>query len=44
MVEVADGSRNYVNNVERGRRNITLATIDRFAGALGGRPPELMAG
>jgi hypothetical protein len=44
MVEVADRSRNHVNNVKRGRRNITLATINRVAGALGGGPPELMAG
>jgi len=42
LAQAAELSRNYVNDVERGRRNVTLATIDRLAGALGVKMAELM--
>ncbi len=42
LAEVAELSRNYVNDVERGRRNVTLATIARLARALGVKMAELM--
>jgi transcriptional regulator with XRE-family HTH domain len=42
LAQTAELSRNYVNDVERGRRNVTLATIARLAGALGVKMDELM--
>ncbi len=40
--QAAELSRNHVNDVERGRRNCTLATIARLALALGVKMAELM--
>ncbi len=42
LAQFAELSRNYVNDVERGRRNVTLATINRLASALGVKMAELM--
>jgi transcriptional regulator with XRE-family HTH domain len=42
LADAAGLSRNYVNDVERGRRNVTLATIASLARALDVRMAELM--
>jgi transcriptional regulator with XRE-family HTH domain len=42
LAEAAGLSRNYVNDVERGRRNVTLTTVERLARALGVKMAELM--
>lgn len=36
--------RTYVSSCERGRRNLTLEAIVKFAGALGVKPSDLLAG
>ncbi len=36
--------RTYVSSCERGRRNLTLEAIVKFAAALGVKPSELLAG
>jgi transcriptional regulator with XRE-family HTH domain len=42
LAESAKLSRNYVNDVERGRRNVTIATVESLARALGVRMADLM--
>lgn len=42
LAELAGLDRTYVSQVERGRRNATLGTIHKLAGALGVQPSELM--
>jgi transcriptional regulator with XRE-family HTH domain len=42
LADAAGLSRNYVNDVERGRRNVTLATIESLSRALGVKMAELM--
>ena len=34
--------RTYVGAVERGERNLTLATVERYAGRIGAPPLELL--
>lgn len=36
--------RTYVSSCERGRRNLTLEAIVKFAGALGVKPSDLLTG
>lgn len=40
--ELAGLHRTYVSSVERGERNVSLETIERFAGALGVKMAQLM--
>jgi transcriptional regulator with XRE-family HTH domain len=42
LAEIAQLSRNYVNDVERGRRNVTIVTVESLARALGVRMADLM--
>jgi transcriptional regulator with XRE-family HTH domain len=42
LADDAGLSRNYVNEVERGRRNVTLAAVQSLAQALGVKMAELM--
>ena len=42
LADAARLSRNYVNDVERGRRNVTIATVESLARALGVRMADLM--
>jgi transcriptional regulator with XRE-family HTH domain len=42
LAENAGLSRNYVNDVERGRRNVTIRTVESLARALGVRMADLM--
>jgi transcriptional regulator with XRE-family HTH domain len=42
LAETASLSRNYVNDVERGRRNVTIMTVESLAQALGVRMADLM--
>lgn len=44
LADIARLQRTYVNEVERGRRNPTLLTITRLAGAIGVPPASLLAG
>ena len=44
LAEVSGLERAYVSNAETGRRNATLTTIYKLAGALGVDPAELVAG
>ena len=44
LADAADLHFTYVSSVERGQRNVTLASIQRLAGALGVEPGELLAG
>lgn len=37
-------SRQVWNNIERGRTDVTLATLDRIAAALGVKPKSLLKG
>lgn len=39
-----DYHRTYIGGVERGERNLTLQTVERFAAALGVTPWELLEG
>jgi len=43
LAEKAELHRTYVSDVERGARNISLATLSKLAGALGMRVSELVA-
>jgi transcriptional regulator with XRE-family HTH domain len=40
--ELAGLHRTFVSMVERGHRNVTLATVEKLAGALGCRMADLM--
>jgi transcriptional regulator with XRE-family HTH domain len=42
LAEVAGVHRTYVSSVERGKRNVSLVNIERFAAALGVTMGELM--
>ena len=42
LADAAGLSRNYVNDVKRGRRNVTIATVESLAQALGVKMAELM--
>jgi transcriptional regulator with XRE-family HTH domain len=41
LAEVCGYHRTYVGGIERGERNITIATLEALAGALG-VPPQLL--
>ena len=42
MAEVADLHRNYISQIECGRRNVSLLNILKIARALGVRPAKLI--
>jgi transcriptional regulator with XRE-family HTH domain len=42
LAEVCGYHRTYVGGIERGERNITIATLEALAGALGVDPRELL--
>lgn len=42
LAEVCGYHRTYVGGIERGERNITIATLDALAGALGVEPHRLL--
>jgi transcriptional regulator with XRE-family HTH domain len=42
LAEIAKLSRSYVNDVEQGRRNVTIPTVESLARALGVRIADLM--
>ena len=42
LAEVCGYHRTYVGGIERGERNITIATLEALAGALGVEPVELL--
>jgi transcriptional regulator with XRE-family HTH domain len=42
LAELANLHRTYVNDVERGRRNVTIVTVESLARALGVSMAELM--
>lgn len=42
LAELAGVHRTYVSSVERGKRNVSLVNIERFAAALGVSMGELM--
>jgi transcriptional regulator with XRE-family HTH domain len=42
LAEEAGVHRTYVSSVERGKRNVSLVNIERFAAALGVKMGELM--
>lgn len=43
LADKAGLDRTYVSSCERGERNVTLATVERFAGALGVGAEALLA-
>ena len=42
LAEIAGLHRTFVSMVERGKRNVTLATVEKLAGALECRMADLM--
>ncbi len=42
LADLAGLHRTYVSSVERGERNVTITTIEKFAGALGVPMSKLM--
>jgi transcriptional regulator with XRE-family HTH domain len=42
LAEVADFDRTYISLIERGKRNLSLLNICRFAKALGVKPFQLI--
>jgi transcriptional regulator with XRE-family HTH domain len=42
LAEVCGYHRTYVGGIERGERNITIATLEALAGALGVEPVRLL--
>jgi transcriptional regulator with XRE-family HTH domain len=42
LAEVCGYHRRYVGGIERGERNITIATLEALAGALGVKPQRLL--
>lgn len=42
LADIAGFDRTYVSLVERGRRNLSVLNLCRFAVALGARPSELI--
>lgn len=42
LAEVCGYHRTYVGGIERGERNITIATLEALAGALGVDPVQLL--
>lgn len=44
LAHIADVDRTYVSSCERGRRNLTLEAIVKFATALGAKPSDLLTG
>jgi transcriptional regulator with XRE-family HTH domain len=42
LAEIADLHRTYINDIEQGRRNVTIATVESLARALGVLMAELM--
>jgi transcriptional regulator with XRE-family HTH domain len=42
LAEVCGYHRTYVGGIERGERNITIATLEALAGALGVDPQQLL--
>jgi transcriptional regulator with XRE-family HTH domain len=42
LAEAADLHRTYIGAIERGEKNMTLATLQRIAKALGVAPAELL--
>jgi transcriptional regulator with XRE-family HTH domain len=42
LADVCGYHRTYIGGIERGERNITIATLDALAGALGVEPHRLL--
>lgn len=44
LAELADLSKNYIGNIERGEYEVTVSTLNRIAGALRLKTSELLSG